>query len=145
VTTVKPIRLVLDTNLYIAAGSPKSFLRQFLFASKASINPYKIYISPQILVEIQEKLVERLGYPQPQAVAFIQSIQAVTGVVYPKNQIKSVERDPDDDKILECAVEANASMIITADKDLLDLKIYQNIPIVHPSQLKYIFADIFSN
>ena len=138
----RPIRLVLDTNMYIAAGSPKSFLRQFLFASKASINPYTLYISPQILVEIQAKLVDRLRYTQSDAVAYMQAIQAVAETVYPKRQIKVVKRDPDDDKIVECAVEAKAGMIITADKDLLNLKSYEGISIVHPSQLKFIFADI---
>lgn len=139
----RPIRLVLDTNIYIAAGRPKSFLRRFLFASKASINPYQLYVSPQILAEIQAKLVDRLGYPQADAVAFVQTIQEVATLVYPKQQIKAVKRDPDDDKILECAVEARADMIISADKDLLSIKIYDGTAIVHPSQLKYIFADIF--
>jgi putative PIN family toxin of toxin-antitoxin system len=139
----RPIRLVLDTNVYVAASSPKSFIDTFIFASKTSINPYTIYISPQILVEVQGKLVERMKYTQADAVAFLRSVQAVSEVVYPKQQIKVVKRDPDDNKILECAIEAAADMIITADKDLLDLKSYESIAIVHPSQLKYIFADIF--
>ncbi len=70
------IRLVVDSNVYIAAASPRSYIAQFLFASKASINPYRLYVSPQILVEVQAKLIDRLEYPQPRAVAFVQSIQA---------------------------------------------------------------------
>ncbi len=140
---LQPIRLVVDSNVYIAAASPHSYIAQFLFASKASINPYRLYVSPQILVEVQAKLIDRLEYPQPLAVAFVRSIQAVAEVVYPQRQIKAIERDPDDDKILECAVEARAEMIITADKDLLQLKNYESIAMVHPSQLKFIFADIF--
>ena len=138
----KSIRLVLDTNVYIAAASPKSYIAKFLFASKTGINPYRLYVSPQILVEIQAKLIDRLGYPQAKAVEFVRSIEAVAKVVYPKQQIKVIKRDPDDDKILECAVEAKADMIISADKDLLDLKSYKSVAIVHPSQLKYIFPDV---
>jgi putative PIN family toxin of toxin-antitoxin system len=136
--------LVLDTNVYIAAASPQSHISQFLFASKASINPYRLYVSPQILVEVQAKLVEKLDYPQAKAVVFVQAIQAVATVVYPRRQIKAIARDPDDNKLLECAVEARADIIISADKDLLDLKSYENIAVVHPSQLKFIFADIFA-
>lgn len=33
-------------------------------------------------------------------------------------------------QILACAISANADYIISADQDLLTLKIYQNIPIV---------------
>lgn len=39
-------------------------------------------------------------------------------------------RDPKDDKFLELAVSANASCIITGDKDLLILNPFRNIPIL---------------
>jgi predicted nucleic acid-binding protein len=41
--------------------------------------------------------------------------------------------------ILECAVEANAHLIITFDKDLLSLKTYENIQIAHPRMVQYWF------
>lgn len=40
-------------------------------------------------------------------------------------------RDPKDDKFLELAVAANASCIITGDKDLLILNPFRNIPILN--------------
>ena len=39
-------------------------------------------------------------------------------------------RDPSDDKFLECAVEGRANYIVSADKDLLDLKIFEGIEII---------------
>ena len=53
-----------------------------------------------------------------------------------------VVRDPDDNKVLECAFEARADLIITADKDLLALKEFNSIKIIHPSSLKYIFPQL---
>ena len=41
-----------------------------------------------------------------------------------------VSRDPDDDHVLACAVAARADLIVTRDLDLLDLKTFQNIPIL---------------
>jgi len=38
--------------------------------------------------------------------------------------------DPDDDHVLACALAAQANFIVSGDADLLNLKIYQNIPIV---------------
>ena len=38
--------------------------------------------------------------------------------------------DPDDNRILECAVEAGSDFIITADKDLLRLESYAGIRII---------------
>jgi predicted nucleic acid-binding protein len=42
--------------------------------------------------------------------------------------------DPDDDRVLECAVTTGSDYIITNDKDLLRLKEYAGIRIVTPVQ-----------
>ena len=141
----KRIRLVLDTNVYIAASSPGSFIAQFLFATKTSINPYVLYTSPAILQEVETKLTSKLHYPKAKAVEYIKELAEKTILLYPTISVELVERDPDDNKILECALEAKADMIISADKDLLVLKKFENCDIVHPTQLKYIFADLFGD
>lgn len=143
-----PIRIVLDSNLYIAAASKGSFIAQFIFATKGGINPYRLYVSPVILQEVQSKLEEKFGYEKVKAVAYItvayiKSILGIVTLLYPSQTVAAVERDPDDNRILECALEANAELLISADRDLLALKQYENCSIVHPSQLKYIFPDIF--
>jgi uncharacterized protein len=43
----------------------------------------------------------------------------------------TASRDPKDDKFLELAVSANASCVITGDKDLLILHPFRGIPIVN--------------
>jgi len=48
-------------------------------------------------------------------------------------------RDPKDDKFLDLAIDANASCIITGDKDLLVLHPFRNIPILSPAT----FLDTF--
>jgi uncharacterized protein len=45
-----------------------------------------------------------------------------------------VSRDPDDDKFLAAAVDAGARFLVTGDRDLLDLKRYQNIRILRPGR-----------
>lgn len=47
------------------------------------------------------------------------------------SEIITVCRDPKDNKFLELAVSANASCIITGDKDLLVLNPFRNIPILN--------------
>ena len=46
------------------------------------------------------------------------------------NTLKVVTADPDDDKVLECAVIGGATHIVTGDRHLLSLDSYQSIPIV---------------
>ena len=46
-----------------------------------------------------------------------------------KQQI-DICRDPDDNKFLECAVDAKAIYIVSGDKDLLTLEKYANVEII---------------
>jgi putative PIN family toxin of toxin-antitoxin system len=43
----------------------------------------------------------------------------------------TVCRDPHDDKFLECAVAGKADYVVSADEDLLSLRIFEGIPIVN--------------
>jgi len=43
-------------------------------------------------------------------------------------------RDPDDNKFLEVAINANAIMLISGDRDLTDMENIENIPIYTPAQ-----------
>ena len=54
---------------------------------------------------------------------------AATTIV-PTVALQVVERDPDDDRVLECAVTAKAELIVTGDSDLLSLGEYEGIQII---------------
>jgi uncharacterized protein len=43
-------------------------------------------------------------------------------------------RDPNDDHVLACALEAKANFIVTGDKDLLSLGEFEGVRIVTPRQ-----------
>lgn len=51
-------------------------------------------------------------------------------LVTPVHSVKIAD-DPDDDRIIECAMAAGSDFIVTYDKDLLRLGIYDCIRIVH--------------
>jgi putative PIN family toxin of toxin-antitoxin system len=44
-------------------------------------------------------------------------------------------RDPKDDKVLVCAVEGGAHYLVSSDRDLLDMRYFQQVAIVNPGQL----------
>ncbi len=44
--------------------------------------------------------------------------------------LQDVCRDPNDDMVLECALLAGATHIVSGDKDLVSLKVYSGISIV---------------
>jgi putative PIN family toxin of toxin-antitoxin system len=137
---MKPLRVVFDTNIYImAAGMPGGYVDYWLDLAKPPQRKFKLYISPAILAEVQSKLEQKLGFERPLAVEYLEVITFIATIVNPKITLNEVPTDPDDNRILECAVEARADIIISADKDLLKLKTFRGAQIFHPSNLKYIF------
>jgi putative PIN family toxin of toxin-antitoxin system len=139
---MKPLRVVLDTNIYIAAALNPQSLLYSLVKDSAAHYLAEYFTSPEILAELQDKLEDRFKFERADVVRWITQLEQAVTVIRPQKKLSVVERDPDDNKILECALEARADLIITADKDLLALKEFNSIKIIHPSSLKYIFPQL---
>jgi len=64
---------------------------------------------------------------------YIRIIEKYSKKIILTNNAKSISRDKDDDKILQCGLDGNVDFIITGDNDLLALKEYEQIRILKPS------------
>ncbi|MGH7142214.1 MAG: putative toxin-antitoxin system toxin component, PIN family [Candidatus Saccharimonadales bacterium] len=140
---MKPVRVVLDTNVYVAAAlNPQSIIYKIVEDSAAQyLGTY--YTSPEILQELQDKLENKFEFPRDTVVRWLSRIEEAVTVIRPRQKVDLLtERDPDDNKILECALEAKADLIITADPDLLHLKEFHNTKIMHTSSVKYLFPHL---
>ena len=128
---IKP-KVVFDTNIYLSTiifgGKPKKVLQLALQEKIILIT------SPQILLEVALKLKEKFLWKDEQVVLAIKAINKIAFVIRPKKRIKVIQQDPTDDKIIEAAITAKANYIITGDKHLLDIKQYQKIKILKPSE-----------
>jgi len=127
------IRVVLDTNVFISAlfwkGAPYQVFKRIL--EGVILN----FISPQILEELKERLLYKFKLPSEKVREFLEIIVFNSQIVYPKKKLNVVKKDPKDNKILECALEAQASFIISGDKHLLEIKEYKGIKIISPKEL----------
>jgi uncharacterized protein len=56
-------------------------------------------------------------------------LRLVARLVEPTESLHVVEADPTDDRIVECAVAADAEVILSGDKHLLALGNFREIPI----------------
>jgi putative PIN family toxin of toxin-antitoxin system len=140
---MRPLRVVIDTNLYIMARlSPGGHIATWLQAAPSS-PAYHIYTSSQIMAELEEKLIEKFSMDPVEVKDYMTDLQSGLTVVSPTVKIDAVPNDPDDKVILECAVEAQADLIVSADKHLYKLKRYKTIGIMHPNDLKYMFPEAF--
>ena len=88
----------------------------------------------EILNEFTEKLTTKFDYSLYQVSEIIAKLLGFFRTVKITTNLKGVTSDPDDDKVIECAVVGSATHIITGDqKHLLPLKSYQGILIVQPA------------
>ena len=134
------MRVVIDTNLYISAlmfGGLPGVLFDLMLAKS-----FETVVSPVLLDELEEKLCRKFEMSREDAVLIRAKITGVATVIEPSETLHVIERDPDDDRVLECAVSGKADVIISGDRDLLDLHNYQGIPVMRVREfLNSIDAD----
>lgn len=85
----------------------------------------------ELLDELTEKLQARLNFSDDQVLDTIADLLSFLRLIRITNTLKVLSTDPDDDKVLECALVSGATHIVTGDRrHLLPLGTYQGIPIV---------------
>lgn len=130
------LKIIFDTNVYLAmAFEPAGFCNNLMRRIIDEKSQYLIYTSGAIIEELKEKtdLYIKRGVLIENDVKKQQLfLQDFLYRIQPTEKISVVATDPDDDKILECAVAAKADLIITMDRHLLKLKSFRDIGIIHP-------------
>ncbi|MGH3544912.1 MAG: putative toxin-antitoxin system toxin component, PIN family [Mycobacteriales bacterium] len=141
------LRTVFDSNIYIAAAlRPGQHADRWLDIAAMPNSGIGLFTSRPILAEVHRKLVDKFGFRSHEVDRFLQRVRVSATVVEPTLHLTVVPADPDDNRIIECAVSAKAHLIVTADTDLLALRQYEGIGITHPRELKNIFAaDVTPN
>ena len=87
----------------------------------------RLFISDAIMDEMLEVLERKFKHPPERLAKEKAYIASCTVHVEPMQTLDVVKDDPDDNRIVECAVESASEAIITNDKDLLRMKSYQGI------------------
>ena len=128
-------KVVLDTSCLVSAmgwdGPPHQILRACLRGM------LELCISPAILEELTEILSRpRLAVvaAHPDLPTVLSWLHASAHLVFPSITLNVVAEDPDDDRIIECAVESGAKVVITGDEYLASIKSYQGILFLRPAE-----------
>ena len=127
-------RLVLDTNLLVSGmlfrGSiprqaiVKAHNEGFLLASEATLAELlEVFLRPKFDRAARRELREALVEEYARRCKMIRVHSVIHACRHPK-----------DDKFLELAVDGNAKLILTGDKDLLALHPFRGIAIITPTQ-----------
>jgi putative PIN family toxin of toxin-antitoxin system len=125
------IRVVLDTNVYISALEFGGVPRQVFQLGLGGL--FELITSDVLLDELLRVLGEAFSYDE-ERLRRLRTLLTETAVrvVIPTETIATAS-DPDDDRVLECAVAAQAQFIVTGEKGLLQLTSFRDVRIVSPA------------
>ena len=132
------IRVTLDTNVLISG----TFWRGYSFKILSLVHKGLIdcYLSNDILKEyyriiFSDEIITKNSFYK---FLTLKIILFDAFLVFPNEKLNIIIEDPDDNKILECAISSNSHFIITQDKHLLKIKTIKEIKIITPEDfLKY--------
>jgi putative PIN family toxin of toxin-antitoxin system len=113
------MRAVLDTNVYVSAflfgGKPAALLQL------AERGAFVLLTSAPLRQEVEEVLALKFQWPDALLRLACEPLWNISVSVDPSIAIDEC-RDPDDNRVLECALEGEADCIVSGDKHLLELK-----------------------
>ena len=122
------IGVAADTNIYISALIFAGLPRQFLLAAEDA--RIRLFISEPIRQELLRILQTKFSWSNDQVNEILLQLEGCTELVRPIETLDVIKEDPDDNRVLECAVTAGARFIVSGDNDLLRLGQFRNIRIV---------------
>lgn len=132
------LKVILDSNVFISAvltnGKPRDILRLVRDDKVA------FFISAHITEEISRVLKEKIKLSNPDIRKVLERIDEITTMVFPEKRVDIIKIHKEDNRILECALAAQADYLISGDKKhILPLKEFKGIKVISPKE----FLDIF--
>jgi putative PIN family toxin of toxin-antitoxin system len=125
------LRVVLDTNVYISMFT-RPDRPMYQIWEQAVRRQYHLLLSRAILNEIADVLRTSFSWNDRTIVQHLKVLAKVGDIIIPTMTLHVIAEDPDDDRILECAVEGRADLIVSGDRHLRRLRTYQGISIIRP-------------
>ena len=134
------MRAVIDTNLWISFlfGKRVADLLALIQSGKVEIVTDTRQIS-EIENVLSRPTIKKIIGPQRHAI-MLRFIHRKAKLVTPKRRIKAC-RDPNDDYLLEIAVEAKATFLVSGDDDLLALDPFRSVRIVNYRDFKEMLKE----
>jgi uncharacterized protein len=123
--------VVLDLGIWISAfqfgGTPQAAL-------DSVFNNHTVAICDQIVAEVRATLVRKFSWKDEEVLAILKDYTSDGKHVAVTGTLNAVCRDPNDDMVFECAVKADAEIILSGDNDLLSVKTYRGVEVLTARQ-----------
>ena len=123
------MRVFLDTNVLVSAFATRGICADVL---RVAITEHSLVTGEVVLRELGRVLRKRIGLP-PGAINEIDEFLREHEVApRPATRAAIPKRDPDDQWVLASAIESRVDVLVTGDRDLLDIASDAPIKIVDP-------------
>lgn len=133
-----PIRAVLDTNVIVSAHLRPDG-RQALILELGIAGAFRICASDSLLEECSGVLQRpRFGFDARVVRRSIETIRRASILVTPRRKLQ-VTHDPDDNMVLECALEADANYLVTGNLRHFPAR-FRGIRIISPREFVTLLA-----
>ena len=126
------MRVLLDSSVLVAAHISRAGVCAELLEDV--LMDHELVISQFVIDELGRKLREKFKFPENEVAEVCSSLLADGEMVSPVEVPSTACRDPNDLPVLGTAVAGHVDVLITVDKDLLDLHQYSDISIIRPGQ-----------
>lgn len=129
----EPLRVVLDTNVLLSAlGFPGEIRRIWVLVEERR---FHLLTSSFIIDEFRRNLTAKARISGIAADLLVEEVRTHATEVYPAIRISAIRRKDSDNRILECAVEARADVLVTGNmQDLRPLGAFRGISILTPRE-----------
>ena len=124
------MRIALDSSVLIAAHISRAGVCSELLEDL--LLHHELVISDFILDELKRKLIEKFRFPKREAGEVAALLRRASIVVVPTELPADLCRDPTDVPVLGTAVAGECGLLISVDRDLLDLRAVRDISIIRP-------------
>jgi putative PIN family toxin of toxin-antitoxin system len=125
------VRVFVDTNVLISALATRGLCADVL---REILTAHDLVVSQQVLDEVRRVLRVKLG-AGPDLVADTVRLLQQNAVIAEPVRFPDVElRDRDDLPILGAAIAAQAEVLVTGDRELVELENVEGVQVVSPRQ-----------
>jgi len=123
------VKILFDANVIISGFVSQGYSFDVI---KDAANKHEVYCTEYLIKETQKNLSTKFPLSHEAVKSIISTVKKQFTEGKTANIIEKISRDPKDDQILADAVINEIDVIITGDKDLLELKNYKGIKIIMP-------------
>lgn len=129
------MRVVVDTNVLFSAlalGKDSPPLKVLELVRQGKI---EAVVSPFILAELENALARKAGWDSTRVLELRRRLKTILVLIEPHTHITTIKRKDADNRILECAVDAQANVLVTGDhKDIRPLGNVREVEILTPRE-----------